>query len=212
VVQGMSLLGGETSGGGGGGGRGQESNQVAIEIEQCAHFAVAAEGGGGLGGGGGGGGGAGARGGNAGGGDNGTAGGRGNANDAKRKRKSKRRGKKKAPTTFSIQLAATTSSGCVLSANASGQKVGGERELVLCAMRELETLIASGSCVDEHTQDQLIVFMALARGSTSTLCCLTPKMSQHADTAMHFASLLTGATFEVKDGGDGRRTITCQAK
>ena len=37
-------------------------------------------------------------------------------------------------------------------------------------------------------------------------------MVQHADTAMHFASLLTGATFEVTDDGDGRRTITCQAK
>ena len=119
--------------------------------------------------------------------------------------------RKKTPTTFSVQLAATTTTGCILSANALGQRIGSERDLTMGAIHDLEALIASGSCVDEHTQDQLIVFMALARGGTSALRCSTPKLSQHADTAMYFAELLSGAKFDVADGDDGVRIITCTA-
>ena len=129
----------------------------------------------------------------------------------KRKGKSKRAGRKKTPTTFSVQLAATTTTGCILSANALGQRIGSERDLTMGAIHDLEALIASGSCVDEHTQDQLIVFMALAQGGKSTLRCSTPKLSQHADTAIHFAELLSGAKFDVTDGDEGVRIITCTA-
>ena len=131
----------------------------------------------------------------------------------KRKNKSHRKNRKSA-TTFSIQLVATTTTGCVLSANAASQRVGTERETVTQALLELEALVMSGSCVDEHTQDQLIVFMALAAMQQGALIqelrCTTPKNSKHADTAMHFASLLTGTKFDVEDDNDsGLRTIRC---
>ena len=85
----------------------------------------------------------------------------------KRKGKSKRAGERKRRP-FSVQLAATTTTGCILSANALGQRIGSERDLTMGAIHDLEALIASGSCVDEHP-NQLIVFMALARGGTSAL-------------------------------------------
>ena len=191
LVRGMSLPGDQSGGG-------KSSKEVPIEIEQYAHFSVTAQEGRTA---------------------EGAGGGRDNASETntgssgnsggKRKQKNKRRrAKKKTPTTFSIQLVATTSTGCFLSANASGQKVGNEKDIVLRAIHELESLIASGSCADEHTQDQLVIFMAMAEG-TSTLRCSTPKMSKHADTAMHFAALLTGAKFEVTDEDNGTRNITC---
>lgn len=63
-------------------------------------------------------------------------------------------------------------------------------------MNNLYESWSSGGCVDEHTLDQLIIFMALAKGKSRLLC---PKKSsitsQHVKTAIHFAELLSGAKF-----------------
>jgi RNA 3'-terminal phosphate cyclase (ATP) len=51
-----------------------------------------------------------------------------------------------------------------------------------------------GICVGEYLQDQLIIFMALARGTSRML---TKEISLHTETAMVFATKLAQATFEV---------------
>ena len=68
-----------------------------------------------------------------------------------------------------VQLALTTDTGCVLSANllqplppldeAASQRAA----RALCD--QVSALLASGASVDEHTADQLIVYMALAEGT-----------------------------------------------
>ena len=70
--------------------------------------------------------------------------------------------------------------------------------------------VRSGACACEHTTDQLVAYMALAAG-TSRLkgppaAALT---SQHLPTVLHFAALLTGATFRVSVASDGCQVIEC---
>jgi len=50
------------------------------------------------------------------------------------------------------------------------------------------------SCVDEFLQDQLIIFMALAKGTSKIR---TGKLELHTETSIHFSQLLTGAKFKV---------------
>lgn len=56
------------------------------------------------------------------------------------------------------------------------------------------------ACVDQHLQDQLIIFMALASG-TSVL--RTGPITLHTETAMHVVSLMCDAKFRVKHVDDG---------
>mmetsp|Transcript_27298 Transcript_27298/g.45511 ORF Transcript_27298/g.45511 Transcript_27298/m.45511 type:complete len:422 (+) Transcript_27298:245-1510(+) len=107
----------------------------------------------------------------------------------------------------SVQLAVTTDTGCVLSANVlrSVERDGrGSDGLVSEVCKQLNALLASGACACEHTTDQLIVFMALAKGTSRLKAppieCLT---SQHLPTVLHFAQLLTGATFRVTTEAQG---------
>ena len=50
-------------------------------------------------------------------------------------------------------------------------------------------------CVDEHMQDQLILFMALARGTSSIRC---GPITLHTRTAIFFCQRITGAEFIVE--------------
>ena len=89
-----------------------------------------------------------------------------------------------------MQLAVTTDTGCVLSANASAAVTAdgiSVTHLVDSLCRQLEALMSSGACACEHTTDQLVAYMALAAG-TSRLkgppaAALT---SQHLPTVLHF--------------------------
>ena len=50
------------------------------------------------------------------------------------------------------------------------------------------------ACVDEYLQDQLIIFMALAKGKSKIK---SGPLSLHTKTAIHFTSVLTGVAFNV---------------
>ena len=64
------------------------------------------------------------------------------------------------------------------------------------AAQELLDSLKDGGCVDGWMQDQLILFMALAKG-TSTM--LTGSLTQHTQTAIHLAKqMVPGVLFEVK--------------
>lgn len=69
----------------------------------------------------------------------------------------------------------------------SGKKVA--NDLIQC--------IKSRSCVDSYVQDQLIIFMALARGVSRVRCNLPVTM--HTKTAIYIAELLTEAKFKITE-------------
>ncbi len=65
-------------------------------------------------------------------------------------------------TGMSVLLWAETTTGCILAGEGKGAKGVRAEDVVSGAVDGLTALLRSGSCVDEHLQDQLIVFMALA--------------------------------------------------
>lgn len=93
-----------------------------------------------------------------------------------------------------IFLVAETTTGCILGGSGIGEKgVSAERvaqEAVDAIYEDLKYEI----CVDEYMQDQLIIFMGLANGTSRIK---TGKISLHTQTAIHYTQLLTGATFKI---------------
>jgi RNA 3'-terminal phosphate cyclase (ATP) len=57
------------------------------------------------------------------------------------------------------------------------------------AVTEILNTLECQACVDEHVQDQLIIFMALANGE-SQIRCGNP-LTLHTQTAIYVAELLT---------------------
>jgi len=108
-----------------------------------------------------------------------------------------------------VLLTAETEGGCVLSASARPGRGQPPEAAGAAAAAELAALIASGACVDEHLADQLIVFAALAEG-TSRLLARAP-LSLHARTAIAVArQLLPGVEFrEAEAGGGGLCLLEC---
>lgn len=95
------------------------------------------------------------------------------------------------------------------------QVMGEFQELAERAVRRLLLEIRpledenNGPCVDSHTQDQLIVFMALAEGR-SRIRCSYP-LTMHTISAIDICSRLTGATFTIQPSENGRTCIIeCQ--
>ena len=63
-----------------------------------------------------------------------------------------------------------------------------------------------GGCTDRWLQDQLIIFMALAKGKSKMATCA---MELHTETAIYIAELMTGVKFEVSNMKDGTVMIEC---
>ncbi|GAB4823380.1 hypothetical protein N2152v2_010426 [Parachlorella kessleri] len=107
-----------------------------------------------------------------------------------------------------VVLVAETSTGCLFGSSGLGQRGVPAEEIGARAARELMDVIASGACTDEWLQDQLIIFMALAQGTSRVL---TGEPSLHTRTAICVAEQLTAARFEVSPAPQGGLwTITCQ--
>eukprot|EP00729_Bicosta_minor_P014169 gene14169-1491_t len=101
-----------------------------------------------------------------------------------------------------LLLVATTTTGCIFGGSALGKpkvkaNVTGEK-----AAKELLSALQHGGCVDEWLQDQLIIFMALAEGTSEIK---TGSLTLHTKTAITFATELCGASFDIihlpEDGG-----------
>ena len=123
--------------------------------------------------------------------------------------------KPRTQTQLSVQIVATTDTGVLLSVNRlfNTTVVVDEEKLKKEAssmIRELEELLASGACACEHTCDQLIIYMALANGR-SRLAAPVAVTSQHLETVIHFASMMTGARFHMGEliHGTAHRIIDC---
>merc|ERR1712154_174062 len=65
---------------------------------------------------------------------------------------------------------------------------------------------SKGGCTDRHGQDQLILFMALAKGKSKMATCA---LELHTETAIYVAELMTGVKFKVSNMKDGTVMIEC---
>lgn len=108
-------------------------------------------------------------------------------------------------TGCSIIIIAETSTGCLLGGCAVGKKgkpaeeVGYEAANMLC-----EDLLTK-PCVDRYMQDQLIIFMALASGTSKIK---VGDITMHTKTAIYIAETITKAKFTVEKEGNCN-LITC---
>eukprot|EP01031_Cornospumella_fuschlensis_P022523 gene22522-27492_t len=120
--------------------------------------------------------------------------------------------RKEKSITIGVQVWALTSTGCILAANRDvSQKTVTETSVVdmaQCVLADLRTLCRSGACVDEHTADQLVIYMSQCQ-STSRMLAPRNVSSLHLVTAMHVASQLTGVRFEASPQGEHCQLITC---
>ncbi|CAB9527118.1 RNA 3'-terminal phosphate cyclase [Seminavis robusta] len=127
-----------------------------------------------------------------------------------------------------ILIVATTTTGCRLGGSALCDPKQKADEAGRVAAQELVDTWNDGGCVDEWMQDQLILFMAFAKG-TSTM--LTGSLTLHTQTAIEVAQqMVPGVKFDVQrleepaaasapksDGGgygsdgriSGKHLITC---
>jgi len=108
-----------------------------------------------------------------------------------------------------IVLVAKTSTGCILGGSALGAPRVSPEDTGAKAAEELLEAVESGGCVDKYIQDQMIIFMALAAGS-STL--VTGPITLHTETAIHIAEKLTQARFKISACPENNRAwvITCE--
>lgn len=93
-----------------------------------------------------------------------------------------------------IMIVAYSDTGCVYGGNAVGKKGKPSESVGEEAAASLATDIQSGSCVDSYLQDQLVLFMALAKGRSRMR---TGPLTLHTRTAIHVAELMTGVKFTV---------------
>jgi len=108
-----------------------------------------------------------------------------------------------------IVLVARTSTGCVLGGSALGSPRVSAEVTGRKAAEELLEAVEAGGCVDKYIQDQMIIFMSLARGQSRLLC---GPLTLHTETAIHIAQTLTGAKFTVcpSPGTHNSWMITCE--
>ncbi|CAL5229697.1 g13069 [Coccomyxa viridis] len=94
-----------------------------------------------------------------------------------------------------ILVTAVTSTALVLGRGVPAERGRAAQDIGEQAASELLGDLHSGLCVDDWMQDQLIIFMALAQG-TSRMSCGEPTL--HTRTAMTVAEMMTTAKFTVK--------------
>ncbi|KAF9492274.1 RNA 3'-terminal phosphate cyclase [Pleurotus eryngii] len=106
-----------------------------------------------------------------------------------------------------IVLWAELEGGGMIGGSALGRKNVLPAQVGEAAADELIKGLKEGGCVDEHLQDQIIVFMALAAGRSSVL---TGPISLHTRTAIWLAEKLTEAKFSVVEQPSGQCVISCE--
>lgn len=109
-----------------------------------------------------------------------------------------------------IVIVAETSTGCLLGGSGLGERGVTAETVGERAASELTSVVNSGACVDEWLQDQLIIFMALAKGRSEIL---TGEPTLHTRTAIAVAELLLpSCRFEISQLKDSENLwrIVCE--
>jgi RNA 3'-terminal phosphate cyclase (ATP) len=104
-----------------------------------------------------------------------------------------------------ILIVAKTTTGCLLAGSALSSPKKVASQVGMDAAAELYATLQDGGCVDEWLQDQLIMFMALAEGSSEML---TGSLTLHTQTAIWIAEEMSGVKFEVTKLSQGKATAT----
>lgn len=82
-----------------------------------------------------------------------------------------------------LLLWAETSTGCRLAGTAVGDGSIPAQQLAQTCVDELTKNTAHGGCLDEYMQDQILIYMALAKGQSEVLI---GQLSLHSRTAIHY--------------------------
>lgn len=98
-----------------------------------------------------------------------------------------------------ITVALETTTGCIMAGSSMGRAGAPAEQVGEEAAHAAVAAWDSGGCVDEYLADQLIIFMALAKG-TSRLCIGQKELSLHARTALWLAEKF-GATSRLTSEG-----------
>ncbi|XP_076643068.1 RNA 3'-terminal phosphate cyclase [Halictus rubicundus] len=88
-----------------------------------------------------------------------------------------------------INVVCNSTTGCVYGGSGLGSGRQKQTAPGVQAANEILRAILTGSCVDEHLQDQLIILMALARG-TSRIKLGSQKLTCHTETAIKVAEMM----------------------
>ncbi|KAI0670657.1 RNA 3'-terminal phosphate cyclase [Trametes maxima] len=105
-----------------------------------------------------------------------------------------------------IVLWAETEEGCIFGGSALGGKGTDPKDVGRGAAEELAANLAHGGCVDEHMQDQMIIFLALAKGKSKIK---SGPLSLHTRTAIWVAEQLSDAKFHVEES-ENTAIIECE--
>lgn len=97
-----------------------------------------------------------------------------------------------------IILVAETTTGCIIGSSGLGKRSMTPEDTGRTVGQELVNNLLEGCCVDNYAQDQIIIFMALANGTSSVRI---GKITQHTETAIYITEKLTNAKFEVINEG-----------
>lgn len=126
-------------------------------------------------------------------------------------------------STLGLEVWATTDTGCVLSGNvfrSSREKRGAGFDIdsmLTDLLDNFRGLLESGACMDEHTADQIVVYMALCPCASQVTCApRTTSSSLHLETAVYVCNLFhgyerVGVTDHRLDDGKCCRLLTCAA-
>ncbi|PSN31248.1 RNA 3'-terminal phosphate cyclase, partial [Blattella germanica] len=106
-----------------------------------------------------------------------------------------------------IILVSETSAGCLLGGCALGRRELKAEQVGQNAADELLQSINCGACVDSYSQDQMIIFMAIAHGKSRVKC---GPVTLHTKTAIHVAEELTEAKFNIINEGPESYIIECE--
>eukprot|EP01103_Thecamoeba_quadrilineata_P017006 TRINITY_DN5874_c0_g1_i1.p1 TRINITY_DN5874_c0_g1~~TRINITY_DN5874_c0_g1_i1.p1 ORF type:complete len:423 (-),score=50.28 TRINITY_DN5874_c0_g1_i1:43-1311(-) len=97
-----------------------------------------------------------------------------------------------------ILIFARTTNNYILSGDCLGKRGLQSEKVAQIAVENLLKGVSDGSCVDEYLQDQLIIYMALAKGTSHVK---TNQLSMHTRTAIQFCELITGVKFQIQEDG-----------
>ncbi|KAK0210414.1 RNA 3'-terminal phosphate cyclase domain-containing protein [Desarmillaria ectypa] len=108
-----------------------------------------------------------------------------------------------------IVLWAELEGGGIIGGDALGRKGLVAQAVGRLAAESLIRGLCAGGCVDEWLQDQIIIFMALAEG-TSQINCGKGELELHTETAIWVAQQFTDAKFDVEADLSGCTVIRCR--
>jgi len=106
-----------------------------------------------------------------------------------------------------IFIKAQTTTGCVLGSSALGSPKISPEKSGQKAAQSLFEYIEQGVCLDEYAQDQVIIFMALAKGCSKFL---TGPLTLHTQTAIYVVEQFTNARYKIHPVSEVTNIIECQ--